>query len=242
MKIHIETAALWDAVRSGEECPLCHIQRHMERQYVEAYLGETAMQPDSRIEVNKKGFCARHSSQLYRGGARLPLALQLHTYMGENNKRLRGILSGLSPKGNRLKQAADKIREMEKGCVICGYMQAHHRRYLQTLLQLYAGEREFRRLLDEGQGCCLPHLADLLEAVQQHMSGKDAADFTARLADRQNAGMKRLEDELLWFTKKFDYMNRDEPWGTSRDSIPRTIRKLHGETLEREKEDHTDSK
>ncbi|NLE68688.1 MAG: hypothetical protein GX611_00720, partial [Clostridiales bacterium] len=46
-----------------------------------------------------------------------------------------------------------------------------------------------------------------------------------------NENLKRLEEELEWFTLKFDYRNADKPWGNSRDALERTVNKLRGWTL-----------
>jgi hypothetical protein len=40
--------------------------------------------------------------------------------------------------------------------------------------------------------------------------------------------MERIQKEVNWFTKKFDYRNNDAPWGDSRDALPRTIQKIAG--------------
>ena len=37
---------------------------------------------------------------------------------------------------------------------------------------------------------------------------------------------ERLEGEIEWFTKKFDYRNSDKPWGNSRDAVKRSVNKL----------------
>ena len=44
----------------------------------------------------------------------------------------------------------------------------------------------------------------------------------------QLENMERLNDELNWFIKKFDYRFVDEPWKNSRDSLFRSIIKLTG--------------
>ena len=43
--------------------------------------------------------------------------------------------------------------------------------------------------------------------------------------------MARLEKEIEWFTLKFDHKNADKPWGTSKDSLERTILKLRGKCI-----------
>lgn len=45
--------------------------------------------------------------------------------------------------------------------------------------------------------------------------------------------MKRVEDELEWFTLKFDYRYQDQPWKNSRDALPRTILKVNGQFVDK---------
>ena len=40
--------------------------------------------------------------------------------------------------------------------------------------------------------------------------------------------LRRVNQEVNWFTQKFDYLNQDKPWGTSRDAVERAITKLRG--------------
>ena len=40
--------------------------------------------------------------------------------------------------------------------------------------------------------------------------------------------LARLEEELSWFTQKFDYRNAQKPWGDSKDALERTVNKLRG--------------
>jgi hypothetical protein len=44
----------------------------------------------------------------------------------------------------------------------------------------------------------------------------------------QIENMERIQREVNWFTKKFDYRYENEPWGNSKDSIPRSIQKIVG--------------
>ena len=39
---------------------------------------------------------------------------------------------------------------------------------------------------------------------------------------------QRLQEEVTWFTDKFDYRNKDKDWGNSKDSIQRCMQKFGG--------------
>jgi hypothetical protein len=40
--------------------------------------------------------------------------------------------------------------------------------------------------------------------------------------------MRELEGDLDWFTQKFDFRFKDEPWKNSKDALPRAIAALGG--------------
>ena len=40
--------------------------------------------------------------------------------------------------------------------------------------------------------------------------------------------LTRVEKDLEWFTLKFDYRNRDKPWGNSQDAVERSVNKMRG--------------
>ena len=81
MKLHIDTAPVWEAYRTDCECPLCLLNDRVEAASVEYFLGDSVMEPSQRIEVNEKGFCGRHFALMFDAGNRLGLALMTHTYL-----------------------------------------------------------------------------------------------------------------------------------------------------------------
>ena len=66
MRYHIDTIPVWDAAKIDSECLLCALQRRLELQQIEYSLGASVMEPDVRIQVNKRasasttsGCCSR---------------------------------------------------------------------------------------------------------------------------------------------------------------------------------------
>ena len=53
-------------------------------------------------------------------------------------------------------------------------------------------------------------------------------DFAQALRQVTLDNLRRVEADLNWFTLKFDYRNRDKPWGSSRDAVERALIKLRG--------------
>ena len=90
MRYHIDTIPVWDAVKLNGECPLCALRRRNELIDVDRFLGASVMEPDVRVRVNEKGFCARHQEMLYRQKNRLGQALLLQSHLAETEKSLAG--------------------------------------------------------------------------------------------------------------------------------------------------------
>lgn len=118
------------------------------------------------------------------------------------------------------------ICEIEVG--ICDHFKANYNRYLDTFFDLYKKDEEFARLFREGKGFCLPHFADLVETAEKKLNDKQKAEFYPTLFKIMKENYQRLQEEVTWFTDKFDYRNKDKDWGNSKDSIQRCMQKLGG--------------
>ena len=123
------------------------------------------------------------------------------------------------------------LERLENSCCICDKLQQTMLRYVEVLFYLWNREPEFRAQFAKINGFCLPHFKLILTQARQTMTAEDFSEFLSHLLPLQAKNMKRLEEELLWFTQKFDYRNDDKPWGTSKDALPRVIEKLRGHVL-----------
>jgi len=249
MNYHIETISVWDAFKEESECPFCSIEQSLEQQYISSYLGDAAMLPEVRVEVNKTGFCGKHFLGLYEAQVRLPLALQLHTYMLEQNKKNTHLLNNFQKKCNSvggaakivgLKPAAlkddlaklkEQIEKMRSSCLICSKIENNMNRYMDTAVKLYSDDSEFKQLFHTQRGFCMPHFYKILEAAYANYPLGKFNAFTSELIKMQTENLNRIADEVEWFTKKFDYQNKEKPWGNSKDSLSRAINKLKGRTI-----------
>ncbi len=249
MKQHIDTAPVWDAYRQDCECPLCAIKAKLEASNVQYFLGESVMEPDQRIEVNQKGFCARHFRQLYDAGNRLGLGLMTDTHIKEMLRSLRKHAQAMkeaaaaeagkpiykrigSKRGLGMTEEAERALEFSGKCVMCERVRENMDRYLYTTLYMYRHEPDFPKLFAESKGLCLEHYREILAMAPKHLSGEDLVRFTGTLTDLEVANFERLEKEVEWFTLKFDYKNEDKPWGNSRDAVKRGVNKLRGNVIE----------
>lgn len=246
MQYHIDTIPVWDAVRLGGECPLCALAYKNERMDVERFLGASVMEPDVRIRVNAKGFCGHHLSMLFEEKNRLGLALMLHTHMKETRKKTEEVLSqaklaavregGRPLLGRMLKRGGDSPAPLQKAarelaqtvssCVICDSLQEHMNRYAYTLLYLWERDRDFRKAFSQSKGVCIPHGVKLLSMAEECLPARELESFTETLSGLIMDSLHRVEEEVEWFTLKFDYRNQDKPWGNSRDAVERACNKL----------------
>ena len=247
MRYHIDTIPVWDAMKLEGECPLCALRRRNELIDVDRFLGASVMEPDTRIQVNAKGFCAHHQVLLYAQKNRLGHALMMHTHLKETMAKLHPILEAAKAGADKnaatpalkrflgkgegkddLAGAAKSIREMSQTCILCDTIEEHTRRYAYTMLHLYKTDDSFRKALANSKGVCLPDMAMLLEMAQEEMSGDTLKDFIRDLSAAVERSLEKMEKDLEGFTLKFDYRNADKPWGDSKGSLERTVNKLQG--------------
>jgi hypothetical protein len=225
MKISIDTLPLWDAFRQSELCPFCRIENHLEELFVDAFLGESVMEPDTRVLVNAKGFCREHFRQLHRRKTgKLGLALMAHTHLADTLAALERAMKS-SPDA-----AAAEAAARARSCAVCERMAWHMERYLETALHMWQRDKDFKALFNGCAGFCIPHWGALLQTSGRAMTGKHRAEFAGALYEMEKKALSALEKDLEWFTRKFDYRNADAPWGNAKDALPRAIHALEGYT------------
>lgn len=244
MRYHIDTIPLWDAVKLQGECPLCALRRKNELLEIQRFLGASVMEPDSRIEVNAKGFCQHHQTMLFAEKNRLGLALLMDSHIRELEKKVSKIMGKAKGAGNELAGAslfkrmgnkagglsepAKELRSLAEPCVLCDSLNENMDRYTYTFLHLWKTDSEFRKAIAASKGLCIPDCAKLLDMAPEALPANMMGDFCKDMADLMEKNLKRLEEELEWFTLKFDYRNNEKPWNNSKDALERTINKLRG--------------
>ncbi len=248
MKYHIDTIPIWDAAKLDGECLLCALERKTELGEAERYLGASVMEPDVRIRVNERGFCRKHHAMLFTMSNRLGHALMLESHMIENRERLEKSWKNLEKAGEQLSastlgdklngkakaakeqviQEAKKIQEMAGACVMCETIQDNMLRYLHTFFHLYKNDGEFRRKFLEGKGLCIPHMGQLLEVAAEELSVRELGDFIKALSEMERKNLDRIQEDISWFIKKFDYRFEKDDWKNSKDAVERTVNKTRG--------------
>jgi len=241
MKEKIYTIPVTDAYRSVSGCPLCDLAANIENSSLDYYLGASLMEPDVRKTTNSTGFCGQHLTGLYsREMNRLGLGLMLHTHVINVKKDIGGNLSDAAPaKGTLLKgrdrdykknleSLADRIEKRVDSCIICDKINYTMDRYIDVLLWMYFEDSGFRSLFASRNNHCLSHTASLLRGAAKYLPQNQANEFVFALAGQQNEGFDEIIKDLEWFTLKFDYRNKDKPWGNSKGAIARAILFLSG--------------
>lgn len=248
MKYHIDTIPIWDAAKLDGECLLCALERRTELGEAERYLGASVMEPDVRVRVNSRGFCRKHHAMLFSMSNRLGHALMLESHMIENRAQLAKCWETIGKAGNQLSastlgdkmngkvrsakqtivQEAKKIQEMAGTCVMCDTIQDNMLRYLHTFFHLYQSDSEFRKKFLEGKGLCIPHTGQLMEVAAEELNARELGEFVAALANMERENLDRIQEDISWFIKKFDYRFEKEDWKNSKDAVERTVNKTRG--------------
>ena len=60
MGYKIETISVYEVFEQKGGCPFCRLEKRLEKECIEYYLGSAAMTPEIRIKANRSGFCAKH--------------------------------------------------------------------------------------------------------------------------------------------------------------------------------------
>ena len=98
--------------------------------------------------------------------------------------------------------------------------------FVDNIIYIYERESEFKAKFESSKGFCIKHFEWLLKSAKKQMNDKKYKEFSKMLFKLQTDNLKRVRDDVDWFTKKFDYRYKNEDWKNSRDSIPRASTKI----------------
>ena len=250
MKEKIYTIPVTEVFDKECECPMCLLEKRLEEEYINYFLGPSLMEPDCRMDTNQKGFCRRHFQLLYNSQEnRLGLGLMIDTHLQEQISRLKKaycpgnpgakarlgsplarILGGKTAgaSGSAIDKMLQLLNALECSCSICNKLDYTMERYLDVIFYLWSRENDFKKVFESKKGFCLKHFRQLLESSEKYLKAAEADEFINILFNMQMENLARVQQEVNWFTRKFDYRNNDAPWGNSKDAVPRSIQKLKG--------------
>lgn len=261
MKETIYTIPIMDAFQSDYDCPFCFLKDKLEDDGLAYFLGDSLMTSEGREATNEHGFCKEHWEKMFLSKQNaLGLGLIMDTYLQNLNqtyfKQAKAALEELESKSkssvveNVVGTAAKKIgkkskdsqktdefigflRDKNQDCALCRRIDENMIRYVENFFYMWQNDNGFREVFSGSDGLCMDHFLMLVEGAGRYLSVKNEGVFTAELIRKQYECFKKLQKDVNWFTKKFDYKNNDEPWGDSKDALQRTVRRLHSSRLER---------
>lgn len=207
-------------------CPFCTLFSELEQTELESILGAAMMEPDTRIETNKKGFCKKHFSRMFGMKNRLGLGLMLESHLAEISKKV-SAKPALLVKDAGLR-AADFVDSLTKSCYLCDKIDDKLGKMFKTAAFLWEKDKAFRDKLREQPYFCLPHYAMFLRTASGEIPKKLYGDFLKEISELETSYLETLTGDVSWFCKKFDYRYDSEPWGNSKDSVERSIDFLAG--------------
>lgn len=226
MKEDIRTIPVNDIFMEKCGCPFCTMQKMLEDIQVNYIVGDAMMEPNTRIETNKKGFCHRHFSMMQGSGKKLPNALILESHLQE-------IIDAV-PKGKKPdKKFLAKINELTHSCYVCDRIENNMLHLMNIIFTEWKKGGEFVNLYKDQPYICLEHYGMVMDKASSSLKGSVATDFYETTTALFKNYLVDLKEDTTYFCSMFDYRNQGKDWGKSIDVIERSIEFL---TKEKPKE------
>ncbi len=225
MAYHIDTGLIKDKFKTDCECPLCEIQSIVEEQFLHEFLNDAVMEENTRLKVNRLGFCAEHFEKLFARQNKLSLALQIQT----RTNTVKSAITEVKNYRQALKQAKE-LERLSSTCIICDLTEESMIKYYKTIAQMYLRENNFYKTILSTKGFCIKHYAELLKYSKY--AGVANKEYLSLLSAHQKRHLDRLQNELKEFCDKHDYRNALKPLGNSETSLPRMGIKLYGKKFD----------
>lgn len=234
MKIELETIPVWDGLNSHSECFICDLMGEAQKDAINFYLGNSVMNPETRVKVNEHGFCTKHWQMLSAANKAQSVALMSDTYLATTRTKAEGAINALLGAKNprQAKKAVlafcGVLEKREQGCLVCTAMEERLKRYLYTTCYLWGDDPSFREALAEGKGFCLHHFQLLLETASEVLSSSLYVDFVHALTRAEVENLDRTAKDVYWMTQKYKSENMDKSWNGCEDAHKRGVDKMTG--------------
>lgn len=227
MNSSVLTIPIEDVFKENDGCPLCRMHTMLEERFIDFILGAAMMEPDIRIETNKKGFCGEHFEKMLNYKKKLPFALIMESHLTEIKEKVFGA-NTLIDKNAKVKKA----KELTKTCFVCENITAAENNLYKGIFDLYLKDKHFKEVYNSQEFICFNHFVALCEAAQKSMSKKEYPAFLKDTTALCENYLDSLSTDVHHFTKMFDYQNAGADWGNSRDSLTRAVNFLTGAKTE----------
>lgn len=238
MKEQIYTIPVNEAFDEKDGCPFCSLYLKLEKNRLEYTLGAAMMEPDARTLTNSLGFCKRHFNMLLKMQNKLSFALVLDTHLQELRRKHDLNATAVANSGKKSLfsrkdvSSADKLiaslNEIENSCYVCSQVEATNERYAEVFFYMYENDKAFYDKFIQTSYFCIPHYKMLAIKAKKYLSALKCDEFIRCLFEKQKKAFEILNDDIHNFTLKFDYRNRDLPWGTAKDAPKRCTFALGG--------------
>lgn len=230
IKYHIDTIPLWDTMHLNCDCPICALKRHVELYEVDRTLGPALMEPDTRIQFNKQGFCNKHLKMLLEGNNKLGLSLILESRMLEIKEEIdKNLKITKRPSKFALfnKESSEKDNCIEKNCYICDRVDSTTKKYIEAYILLWKDDAKFKEEIIKSKGLCIVHLKQAINLATKILSPKDAEAF---LRDIKKTSLNTLNsnlEDLQKFIKSYNYSYQEKTKSQSADIIKTCINNIN---------------
>ena len=206
-------------------CPFCSLYNKLENDELELILGASMMEPDVRIQTNKEGFCRTHYDMMFVRKNRLGMALTLESHLAELREEIKdgGLFSAVGTNAIR------RTGELGDTCYVCRRIEFNFNHMIETAVFLWDRDEEFQVKLKSQPYFCLPHYHALLSVARDRLGKKKFPLFYKDVSSIVESYAEKLESDVSWFCKKFDYRYDQEPWYDSKDAVERAIKFLRSD-------------
>lgn len=216
MKEDIRTIPINDILSEKKGCPFCTMEHMLENIQVAYIVGDAMMEPNTRIDTNKKGFCHRHFSMMQKEGKKLPNALILESHLQEIIDKV--------PKGKKPdKKFLAEINRITNSCYVCDRIENNMVHLIQIVFTEWKKGNELQTLYKEQKYVCLEHYGKVMELAGKNLKGKDLAEFYEITTKLFKDYLVDLKADTTYFCSMFDYRNQGKDWGKSIDVIDRSV-------------------
>ncbi len=221
MRYHIDSGLIIEKFKTENFCPLCAIEKIVEEGICRELLGDGCMDDDVRKSVNAKGFCSEHFDMLFSMPSKLGLTLQMQTRISAVAARLT-----VPTNAHAAKKAAKILLAEGNSCIVCDLTREEMEKYYKTIARLFLENKEFRAVLNDCNGFCNRHFANLLN--HSSSAGSQTKGYLSALSSVQQRLFSNDLSLLQRFAARFDYRNAGKPLGDAENALPNIRRDLYG--------------
>ena len=197
MQEHINTALMHECFARAKGCAVCELQRAVDDDIANRFLGEAVMVDEVRKEVGEKGFCKHHAGLMLQKSGKLGLALQLETRYS--------VLRESVTKNKNAKKAVETLLAATKSCIACELSQKTMARYAKEMaISFHEAPKSITGNAVNKGDFCIEHFA--LLATENK---KDKAFLAALLSAQDNAYARQTQN-LHRFCLQYDCKHAGE--------------------------------